>query len=405
MALRMFRRPSPAVNETFLDDRVGGTAKLDLRTKDLVRRLHPGNVAIIDHDDLDLLAAESLIEHGVAGVINAGMSITGRYPNIGPLMLVRAHIPLIDNVGPGVFEKIDEGDMIELDGDKIVRNGEVIGAGTLLSEEEIKRRMDDSRADLSATVESFAENTLEYVRREQGLLFDSVQLPDLRTRFQGRYALVVVRGYHYKQDLRALNGFVREMKPVVVAVDGAADACIAEGIRPDVIVGDVDSVSVEALQCGAEIVVHPQGEWRRRFDRGEALDDPPEVLAVRALGLDCKVITAPGMSEDMALLMAHEKGADLVVAVGTHNSAMEMLDKGRRGMASTFLVRMRLGADLVDAKGVSRLYRSSVRTRDLWLLIGAAFVCMVVIMAVMPPMRLFWLGLWDRIQQIVPFLS
>jgi uncharacterized membrane-anchored protein len=195
------------------------------------------------------------------------------------------------------------------------------------------------------------------------------------------------------------------MKPVVVAVDGAADACLAEGITPDVIVGDVDSVSVEALQCGAEIVVHPQGEWRRRVDAGEDVGEPPEVEAVHALGLECKVIAAPGMSEDMALLLAHEKGAELVVAVGTHNSAMEMLDKGRQGMASTFLVRMRLGADLVDAKGVSRLYRSSVRTRDMWMLIAAAFLCMLVISAVMPPMRLFWVGVWDQIRQILPFLS
>ena len=403
MALRLFRR-SPTSANGFSGGRVGGTARLDKRTKDLVRRLHPGNVAIIDHDDLDLLAAEGLIEHGVAGVINAGRSITGRYPNIGPLVLARAGIPLIDEVGDGVFDELHEGDLIEIDGDKIVRNGEIVGAGTLLSEEEITRRMQAARADLSSTVEAFAENTLEYVRREQDLLIESVRLPKLDTAFRGRYALVVVRGYHYKQDLKALQGFVREMKPVVVAVDGAADACLAEGIKPDVIVGDVDSVSVEALQCGAEIVVHPQGEWRRRFDRGEADDDPPEVEAVHALGLECKVITSPGMSEDMALLLAHEKGAELIVAVGTHNSAMEMLDKGRRGMASTFLVRMRLGADLVDAKGVSRLYRSSVRTRDLWLLIGAAFVCLGVIIGVMPPMRLFWIGVWESIQNLIPFL-
>lgn len=404
MALRLFHRARQVRPPTLFEGRVVGTVRLDRRTKDLVRRLHPGNVAVIDHDDIDLLAAEALIEHGVVAVVNAGRSISGRYPNIGPLMLARADIPLIDEVDPEIFQALEEGDLVELDGDKIVRDGEAVAAGTRLSEEEIRSRMDVARAAMSQTVEAFAENTLDYVRREQDLLFDSVRLPELRTNFRGRYALVVVRGYHYKQDLRALRGFVGEMKPVVLAVDGAADACLAEGITPDVIVGDVDSVSVEALQCGAEIVVHPQGEWRRRFDRGEAQDDPPEVEAVRALGLDCKVVTAPGMSEDMALLLAHEKGADLVVAVGTHNSATEMLDKGRKGMASTFLVRMRLGADLVDAKGVSRLYRSNVRTRDLVLLLAAAFVCLVVIMAVMPTMSLFWTGLWDRIQHLVPFL-
>jgi uncharacterized membrane-anchored protein len=401
-ALRLFRRPS--ASEALLAGRIGGRARVDRRTKELVRRAHPGNVAIIDHEDLDLLAAESLIEHGVVGVVNAGRSITGRYPNIGPLILVKAGIPLIDNVGDGVFSEVNEGDLIELDGDKVIRDGEVVASGTLLSEEEITRLMHDARADLSATVEQFAENTLEFVRREQSLLLESVRLPELKTRFNGRHALVVVRGYHYKQDLATLRSYVTEMKPVIVAVDGAADACLAEGMTPDVIVGDVDSVSVEALTCGAEIVVHPQGEWRRRFDRGEADDDPPEVLAVRAVGIEPKIVTAPGMSEDMALLLAHEKGAELVVAVGTHNSAMEMLDKGRRGMASTFLVRMRIGASLVDAKGVSQLYRAHVRTRDLWFLIAAAMVCFGVITVVMPPMRLFWLGLWDRLQDVLPLL-
>jgi uncharacterized membrane-anchored protein len=401
MALRLFRRSSTG-NGSFIDGRIGGRARVDRRTKDLVRRVHPGNIAIIDHDDLDLLAAEGLIEHGVTAVINAGRSITGRYPNIGPLMLVRARIPLIDNVGKEIFDVIKEGDQVEIEGDKIYREGEPVASGTLMSEQEIKRCMDDARADLSRTVEAFAENTLEFVRKEQHLLLDSVKLPDLDTRFRGRYALVVVRGYHYKQDLRALQGFVNDMKPVVVAVDGAADACLAEGIKPDVIVGDIDSVSVEALQCGAEIVVHPQGDWRRRFDAGEDVGDSPEVQAVRALGLDCKVITAPGMSEDMALLLAHERGAELVVAVGTHNSAMEMLDKGRRGMASTFLVRMRLGADLVDAKGVSRLYRPHAATKDLWLLFAAAFVTMVIVNATLPILRLFWLGVWDQIWRFLP---
>ncbi len=404
MAIRLFRRPLSA-DQASLNGRIGGRARLDRRTKDLVRRLHPGNVAIIDHEDLDLMAAEGLIEHGVSAVVNAGRSITGRYPNIGPLMLVRANIPLIDNVGRDILTTLEEGDLVEIDGDKVMRDGEVIAKGTVLSEDEIRRCMQAARADLSRTVEAFAENTLEYVRREQGLLLDSVRLPELRTRFRGQYALVVVRGYHYKQDLRALRGFVREMKPLIVAVDGAADACLEEGMTPHVIVGDVDSVSVEALQCGAEIVVHPQGEWRRRFDRGEAPEDAPEVEAVRALGLDCKVVTAPGMSEDVALLMAHENGAELIVAVGTHNSAMEMLDKGRRGMASTFLVRMRIGPDLIDAKGVSRLYRTRVRTRDLWLLLAAAFVCFIVISAVMPPTRLFWVGLLDQIRQLLPFLN
>ncbi len=379
--------------------------RLDRRTKDLVVRLHPGNIAVIDHDDLDLVAAESLVERGVIAVVNVGRSITGRYPNIGPLVLARAKIPLLDEVDDEIFNQLSEGSNVRVSGEDVLLNGEVIASGSLLSEDEISRRMDEARAELSSTVEAFAENTLEYVRREQHLLLDSVRLPDIKTKFNKRCALVVVRGYHYKEDLRALRGFIREMRPVIVAVDGAADACLAEGIQPDVILGDVDSVSVEALKSGAELLVHPQGDWRRSNSNGTADGHSPEVEKLRLLGLDCSVVTAQGMSEDVAMLLAHEKGAELVVAVGTHNSAMEMLDKGRRGMASTFLVRLRLGANLVDAKGVSLLYRARVKTRDLWFLISAAVTVLIVIGAVMPPMRLFWLGLWDQIKAAIPGLN
>jgi uncharacterized membrane-anchored protein len=384
---------------------VEGVVRLDRRTKDLVGRLHPGNIAVIDHDDLDLVAAESLVERGVIAVVNVGRSITGRYPNIGPLVLARAKIPLLDEVDDGIFDQLREGLFVRVSGEDVLLNGEVIASGSLLSEDEISRRMDEARAELSSTVEAFAENTLEYVRREQHLLLDSVRLPAIKTKFNKRCALVVVRGYHYKEDLRALRGFIREMRPVIVAVDGAADACLAEGIQPDVILGDVDSVSVEALKSGAELLVHPQGDWRRRNSNGVVDGHIPEVEKLRLLGLDCSVVNAAGMSEDVAMLLAHEKGAELVVAVGTHNSAMEMLDKGRRGMASTFLVRLRLGANLVDAKGVSLLYRARVKTRDLWFLIGAAVTVLIVIGAVLPPMRLFWLGLWDQIKAAIPGLN
>lgn len=393
------RRPhdsKPTVGAQIIE----GTARMDRRTKNLMPRLHPGNIAFLDHADIDLVAAESLLDHGVAGVVNAASSVSGRYPNIGPLLLVRAGVVLIDEAGPEVFDRLSEGDHVRIEGNRVFVDSICVAQGTRLAEAQVNAKMDAARAILSETVEQFAENTLEYVRREQSLLLDSVRLPDIKTDFKGRYALVVVRGYHYKEDLHALRGFVREMHPVVVAVDGAADACLAEGIKPDVIVGDVDSVSTAALQCGAELLVHPQGDWRRRYVQGDAVEDPPEVELVRALGLDCKIVTAPGMSEDVALLLAHEKGAELVVAVGSHTSAVEFLDKGRAGMASTFLVRMRLGPNLVDAKGVSQLYRTRVQTSDLWLLVAAAVLAMAIVSFVMPPMRLFWVGVGDQIAQI-----
>jgi len=363
---------------------------MDRRTKDLVHRIHPGNVAVIDHVDLDRIAAESLLEHGVAAVVNASRSISGRYPNLGPLLLVKAGVVVIDDVGPDVFDRVREGEHVTVEGDTLLLDGEVVAKGTLLDEGSVTQAMDEARRALSATVETFAENTLAYVRREQDLLIDAVRLPELETSFKGRYALVVVRGYHFKDDLHALRGFVREMKPVVIAVDGAADACIAEGIRPDIIFGDMDSVSTRALGCGAELLVHG-------YTDGAA----PGAAVLEALNLPHTVVTAPGTSEDVAMLLAHEQGAELVVTVGSHASAIEMLDKGRKGMASTFLVRMRLGPNLVDAKGVSQLYRTRVRTRDLMLLVGAALFSMTIVSLAVPPMRLFWEGVWDQLTQLI----
>lgn len=365
-----------------------GTARLDRRTKRLVGRLNPGNVAIIDHEDLDRIAAESLLERGVAAVVNARPSISGRYPNLGPLVLAAAGIPILDGVGEDVFLAVREGDRVRVEGDRLLSGDVVVAQGTALDEAAVRSRMDAAHLRMSETVESFAENTLDYVRREQDILLEGVRLPDVRTSFRGRHALVVTRGYHYKEDLHALRHYINKIRPVIVAVDGAADALLAEGMRPDVILGDMDSVSPSALSSGAELLVHayPDGT-------------SPGLAVVDALGLERRVVTAPGTSEDVALLLAGEQGAELVVAVGSHSSMVEFLDKGRQGMASTFLVRLRLGATLVDAKGVSQLYRAPVQRQDLLLMVGAAALTMGIFSAVSPPMKVFWNALWILVSQ------
>jgi uncharacterized membrane-anchored protein len=212
---------------------------------------------------------------------------------------------------------------------------------------------------------------MEYLRRERDLLLDGVGVPDIRTRLEGRHALVVVRGYDYRQDLATLRHYIREFRPVLVAVDGGADALLEEGLKPDLIVGDMDSVSDEALRCGAEIVVHA-------YRDGHA----PGLARVQELGIDPVVFPAAGTSEDVALLLADDKGAQLIVAVGTHATLVEFLDKGRSGMASTFLTRLRVGGKLVDAKGVSRLYRRGVPSHTLALLVVATLITFVVALTV-----------------------
>ena len=387
MALRLLRRAPASTKRSSTDGKVEGTARLDRRTKRLIGRLKPTNVAIIDHEELDRVAAESLLERGVGAVVNARSSVSARYPNLGPLVLANAGVPILDNVGEEIFTKVREGEVVRLEGSSLYRGDQVVASGSLLTEAAIRESMDSAHAKLSETVERFAENTLDYVRREQDILLTAMSTPDLRTKIRGRHALVVTRGYHYKEDLDALRIYTREMRPVVIAVDGAADACLARGLRPDIILGDMDSVSTEALECGAELIVHA-------YANGAA----PGLPTVEALGLKAIVLTAPGTSEDIAMLLAHERGAELIVAVGSHTSVVEFLDKGRQGMASTFLARLRIGPRLVDAKGVSQLYRTRISGRLLLLLPLAVIVTGVILSAISEPMRLYWSSIWEVVR-------
>jgi uncharacterized membrane-anchored protein len=311
--------------------------------------------------------------------VNASASITGRYPNLGPLVLTRAGIPLIDDVGKLLMRKVRDGMPLIVDGDRVSVDGHLLGVGVRQSEASVLHAMDEARKGLATRFDDFARNTLEFLQRERDLLFGGEGIPELEKDISGRHVLVVVRGTNYREDLATLSAYVRDVKPVLVGVDGGADALLERGYRPDVIVGDMDSVTEQALRSGAEIVLHA-------YPGGEA----PGRERLEALELPYKVIEASGTSEDVAYLLAHEKGADLIVSVGSHGNLREFLDKGREGMASTFLVRLRVGEILVDAKGVSRMYRRGVRGRDLLLLIGAALFSMVAVVAVSEPLQLFF---------------
>ena len=363
---------------------------MDARTKRLLGRLRPGEVAVIDHEDLDRVAAEGLIARAPAAVVNASPSITGRYPNLGPLVLVRAGIPLIDDVGKLLMRKVREGAPLRLEGDRVSIDGHLVGVGVRQSESAVLKAMGEARSGLATRFDDFARNTLEFMQRERDLLFGGEGIPQLDHDLSGRHVLVVVRGSNYREDLGALSAYVRDVKPVLVGVDGGADALLERGYRPDVIVGDMDSVSERALRSGAEIVLHA-------YSGGEA----PGRERLESLDLPYKVIEASGTSEDVAYLLAHEKGADLIVAVGSHGNLREFLDKGREGMASTFLVRLRVGEILVDAKGVSRMYRRGVRGRDLLLLIGAALFSMLAVVAVSDPLQLFFRQLLEMGRQFL----
>jgi uncharacterized membrane-anchored protein len=370
------------------DQPVAGVARVDRKTKRLVTRLEPGDIAVINHADIDRVAAETIVDAKPAAVVNAAPSTTGRYPNLGPLLICQAGITLLDDVGSDVMEKITEGETITLDGDKIVLDGEVIGTGVLQDLDRVDAAIESARANIGPELERFAQNTVNYMRQEIELLTGTLDVPEVKVPLAGRHVLIVVRGIDYKEDLGLLrqSGYLNEMRPVLIGVDGGADALMEIGETPDMIIGDFDSVSEATLRCGAELIVHGYRDGRA-----------PGAERLEQLGLAYTVMSAPGTSEDVAMLLAYEYGAELLVAVGTHNSMVEFLDKGRAGMASTFLVRMKIGSALVDAKGVSRLYQQSVRTRDLLFMVAAAVATLVVVAVLSEPVRLvvraFWLTL------------
>jgi len=348
-----------------------GVARFDQRTKRLVQRLRAGEIAIIDHPDLDGVAAEALVARQVAAVINLSPFITGRYPNSGPNILLRAGIPLYECQDPHLAEVVQEGDTATIAGNTLYLSR--LPAASFLLE-----RLDAGRVQqllvlaqqrLKSELRSFAQNTLEYLQEESDALLDVLEVPEISTSIAGRHAVVVVRGERFKQDLLAIRNYLRDMRPVLIGVDGGADALLEMGFHPDIIVGDMDSVSDKALRCGAELVVH-------QYTSAERVS--PGLERVRCMGLPHTVWRAPGTSEDIAMLLAYEKGAQLIVAVGTHFSLLEFLEKGRRGMSSTFLTRLRVGDKLVDAKGVSRLYPQRFAWREFgWLFVAAVMPVVV----------------------------
>jgi uncharacterized membrane-anchored protein len=351
-----------------------GVARVGPRTKVLVRRLEPGDIAVIDHPDLDRVSADELIACRVAAVVNASKSVTGRYPNLGPQLLLDAGIPLIDDAGQDAMTRVADGATVRLDKDILYNTSDqVIAKGVQLTYEALAVAMDDAHAGVPTQIDAFAGNTLEFLRRERDLLTNGIDLPELATSMKDRHVLVVVRGYRYREDLRALRPYIREYRPVLLAVDGGADALLEVGYRPHIIIGDMDSVSDEALLAGAELVVHAYPDGRA-----------PGMDRLKTLSLDAVKLPAPGTSEDVALLVADGCGASLIAVVGTHWTLEEFLDKGRPGMASTFLTHLRVGSKLVNARGVHQLYQSRISGWALVALVVAAAITIVVAIAYSP---------------------
>jgi uncharacterized membrane-anchored protein len=369
------------------EEPIEGVARLGQRTKHLVKRLRPADVAVIDHVDIDRIAAEELIEAEVVAVLNASASSQGRYPNAGPLMLARAGICLIDAPEADLFECLSDGDKVRIVGGAIYVDGEEVARGRVLRVAELEREMQEHRQRIDEALGEFAENTVAHVREETDLLTGNIAFPSTQASFRDRHALIVVRGDRHRRDLKALRAYIRDVRPLIVAVDGGADGVLEAGLKPDVIFGDMDSASDQALRCGAELIVHAYPDGRA----------PGQERLLEA-GLKHQVVPAAGTSEDVAMLMAHEKGAALIVSVGAHFNLIEFLDRKRAGMSSTFLTRLKIGERLVDAKGVSRLYNPSSTLAPLAFFAVAFLVLLTILVITSPALNDVFELVWLKIR-------
>lgn len=322
---------------------VTGTVRVGTRTKELLQTIDRGAIAAIRHEDLDRLAAQGLADARVRAVLNGARTVSGLYPHEGAKPLLERGIPVFD-IPEEVFGLLEDGMRVQVLGETIEVNGNAY-ACTPVTQETLAAAVRASSERWHETCLRFIDNTLTHAAQEKEAVLQPLQVPRLRTRFQGRPAVVVVRGSDYLEDLRSLQPYIERVRPVLVGVDGGADALIAAGWRPHCIVGDMDSVSDRGLRSGAELIVHA-------YANGYA----PGWKRVRQLGLHAHQLFAPGTSEDMAMLLAYEQQAEAIVSVGAHSHIADFLSKGRAGMASTLLVRMKIGDKLIDAKGVSRLF-------------------------------------------------
>ncbi|AQS58522.1 putative cytokinetic ring protein SteA [Desulforamulus ferrireducens] len=352
-------------------------ARVDKRTKDLAKRIHANEIAVICHHELDKVAADSLIAAKVKAVINADPSLSEDYPNQGPITLLEAGIPILDNAGRHLMEEVKDGDELEIRGNVVWHKGRKLAEGTLLTITQVKEHMEKSRSRMDRVLSRFIHNTLDYARNEVDFVCGGLNIPEVSTNFKGKHTLIVVRGHNYKEDLNTIKSYIDEVHPVLIGVDGGADALLEFGYKPDMIIGDMDSITDRALCCGAELVVHAYPDGRA-----------PGMERVHALGQQAKIFPAPGTSEDIAMMLAYENGTELIVAVGTHSNMLDFLEKGRKGMASTFLVRLKVGDILVDAKGVSQLYnKNRIKMKYVGQILLAGLVPLAVVVAMAPPTR------------------
>lgn len=352
---------------------VTGTARVDRRTSALLRRIRPGDVAVVHHLDLDRASAEALVGCRVAAVVNAAESVSGRYPNLGPEVLAAAGVPLVDAVGEHALSLLSEGDRVRVHDGVLYVDDRAVGSGEVLDGPAVAARTEQARSGMAARLEAFTLDTAEHLRRESALLLEGAGIPPLSTPMAGRDVVVVAVAHDHQAELRALRPYLKDRRPVLVGVDAGADALRAAGLRPDLVVGHPDEVSDAALRVAGEVVV-PAARDAGPVDRDR----------LERLGVEPTVFAATGSSADAALLLSDAAGAEVVVTVGWPPDLVAFLDQGRQQMATDFLTRLRVGPRLLEARAAARLHAHPLRGWHLLLLVLAALVAVAVSVAATP---------------------
>ncbi|MFD1813497.1 putative cytokinetic ring protein SteA [Rhodococcus gannanensis] len=351
---------------------VSGIARVDRNTAKLLRRVGPGDIVVLDELDLDRVTADALVEAGVTAVVNASASISGRYPNLGPEVLVANGIVLVDSVGEEVFKKTKDGSKVRLHEGGIYTGERRLAAGVEQTEAEISDLMIEAKTGLVDHLEAFSGNTIEFIRTESPLLIDGVGVPEVDVEMTDRHVVVVADGPDHAADLKNLKPFIKEYSPILIGVGAGADALSAAGYRPDLIVGDPEDVTAATLKSGAEVVLPADPD-------GHA----PGLERIQDLGIGAMTFPAAAAPADLALLLADHHGASLIVTVGTTVSLDEFFDRGRReDNPAAFMTRLKVGPKLVDAKAVATLYRSRVSGAAVALLVLAALTAVIVALVV-----------------------
>lgn len=347
---------------------VTGTARVDRDIDRLLRRVEPGDIVVLDVLDLDRVTADALVAADIAGVVNASPSISGRYPNLGPEVLVGNGVTLIDEAGPEIFKKLKEGAKLRLHNGGVYAGDRRLALGTERSEHEITEMMHEAKSGLVSHLEAFAGNTIEFIRSESPLLIDGIGIPDVDVDLYKRHVVVVAEGPAAQADLKALKPFIKEYQPVLIGVGTGADTLRKAGYRPQLIVGDPDTMSAEVLKCGAQVVLPADAD-------GHA----PGLERIQDLGVGAMTFPAAGTAADLALLLADHHGASLIVTVGHAANIEEFFDRSRaHSTPSTFLTRLKVGEKVVDAKAVATLYRSRISGGSIALLVIAMLIAIIV---------------------------